>query len=699
MKHFYDNINFFFQKKLTVFLQSEAAECGLACIAMITNFYGQKIDLIGLRRLFKVSLSGLNFGDLIRISAQLGFTTRAVQLNLDELKFLSKPAILHWEMNHFVVLKRVTSKSVIIIDPAKGQVSLSIEEVSKKFTGVALELEPNESFKIRNIQNSLSIKNILHLLNDKKSVLIQVFLISFVCELLLVLNPIFFQTVIDNVITTHDINLLYTLSIVFSFVVFLQSIFKFIRNWIINYLSNLINIGLSSSFINHLINLPLEFFERRHVGDIVSRFNSVNIVKDKVSGEIILAVIDLIMSSITIFIMFFYSFSLTLIAIIIFFFYFCIRYLFISFYSLELQKTIDITAKEESTIIESIKTILSIKVFSKESFRERIWQKLFTDKINSQIKSMKYNLIFDSIGEFLMSLERIAIISVGAFIILNTKQFSVGMIIAYIALHDQFASRVASIIGKFEEFKILNLHIERISDILSTEREDDIAKISDNADFKGNFQIENLFYQYSPGEKWVLNNLNFDISTGKCIVIIGESGSGKTTLLKIMMKLINPTKGMIKIDGIDINNISTYKYRSLISSVSQEDDLLTGSVADNISFFDDKLDFENLIHASKMANIHDEITSMKMSYDTIIGESGSSLSAGQKQRILLARAIYKNPKIIFLDEATNNLDYENESEINQNLKNMNITRIIVTHRRGIINYADKILDISNKNYK
>jgi ATP-binding cassette subfamily B protein RaxB len=448
---------------------------------------------------------------------------------------------------------------------------------------------------------------------------------------------------------------------------------------------------MASNLFRHLIRLPLNYFEKRHMGDIVSRFGSLNEIKDLLSTGIVSVIVDGVMTIITLCMMLYYDVKLTLVVIVVVFLYALLRYGLYRPLKQMTEASIVHHAKENSNFMETIRAIQSVKIFQRENDRQNIWQNRYADAMNSDIKIGRWTIGFETASGLLFGIENIVVIYLAADAVMGNI-ISLGMLYAFMSYKDQFVNRMDSLISQWIEIKMLSLHLERLSDIAFTPVEStNISLNRDQNQIKGSLKVSHLSFSYSEAEPEVFSNLNFEIGSGESVAIVGPSGCGKTTLVKCLMGLFKPACGEIYID--DVNLSQQIEYRSQIAAVMQDDQLISGSISDNIAFFEPQVDSDWVVECAKLANIHNDIMAMSMNYNTLIGDMGASLSGGQKQRILLARALYRKPKILFLDEATSHLDINNESIVNKSIKNLNITRIIVAHRKETINSTDRVIHL------
>ncbi len=683
-------LKFFNSNKLPIILQTEAAECGLASLAMVVNYYGHKIDLNTIRQHHPVSLKGIGLHGLMKIADRLHFATRALRLNLDELKNLQCPAILHWDLNHFVVLKKVNSRSITIHDPARGQHTLPFEEISKHFTGVALELTPTKEFERKDEEQKARLSDFWHHITGIKRTLLQILMLSLLLQVFAIASPFFMQLVIDEVIVSHDLELLKILSLGFLCLMFIRVGVTVLRSLIIINMGTQLNIQMANNLFRHLIRLPLSYFEKRHVGDIVSRFGSMDKIKSLLTSELIAAIVDGIMLIGTLIMMFVYSPLLTMVVIAGVVIYALFRFAVYQPFRRLTEEGIVANAKEDSNFMETIRAAQSIKLFGNEAQRQSIWQNLYADALNVGIRIGKLEISYSAVNSVLFGVGNILTIYLAAQLVIS-KELSVGMIFAFMSYKGQFTGKATSLIGQIIKYKMISLHLARLGDIVLTEIEKDTSSQVFQKRIKGDLKLENISFRYTETDPYILNNINLHIKPGESVCLVGPSGCGKSTLMKVMLGLLEPTEGKILVDGVDIHQFGIRNYRDQIASVMQNDKLLSGSLSDNISFFDPLFKQEKIELCCMLAAIHDDIMDMPMGYSSLIGDMGTTLSGGQQQRVLLARALYKNPKILFLDESTAHLDVVLEKKININISKFNLTRIVIAHRPETINFAQRVI--------
>lgn len=678
------------KRKLPIIKQAQFSECGHACVAMISCYHGHDLDLLSLRAIQTPSMSGSSMLDLVSLLEKLHFSTRPIRVDIDDLKHIQCPAILHWNMNHFVVLKTVHSHYVVIHDPATGERKISWNELSTAFTGVALEIEKTDNFSIIHAKKKLTLFDLFKSVQGLKNSLVILLLLSLAIEVFTLTNPLFIQYVTDNVTSSNGFNNLYVVVIGFLILSLSHLAIEFMRSHFVVYLTNRMTEYFSSGVMHHLLRIPYDYFERRHKGDILSRFHSINEIQNKITTESINTFLDGVVIILALFIMLIYSVKLTLIVLVALSLYISLRLIAYQHHKKQTELSIIEHANVNSKFLEIIQNIMSIKLYAKEQTMFQGWKNHFIQAMNVDIKISRVNILYSMANIFLFNIEHILVIAAGALLVMH-HQFSVGMLMAFLAYRQSLVNKSSSLVQKIFDYKLISVQLERVADILMQPTEAHEGARAIDKEIKGDLKIQNLHYQYNSNSNWILNDMSLHICPGEKVVITGPSGVGKTTLLKIMLGLIAPTNGEILIDDIPISTLGAKKYRSICASVMQDDTLISGSIIDNITFMDSRIDIDRVYEVSKIAQIHQDIMKMPMNYETPIGDMGSTLSGGQKQRVLMARALYKNPKILFLDEATSHLDIETEIKINDALKKLNITQVSIAHRQESIKMADRII--------
>lgn len=682
-------------RQLPVVLQNESAECALACLTMICKFHQKDVSLAGLRRLLGSSVRGARLSNLVQMAGQLGFESRALRAELDYLRHAQTPCVLHWDLNHFVVLKRVRKDSVEIHDPAIGLRRLRLDEISRHFTGIILELSPSASFEPVAVKDSISLRALTGKVFGAKRVLLQVLVLAFVIEILALALPFHLQTVMDTVLLTGQSSLLTTLAFAFLTLIIVSSALSFARAYIISWLGASIQSQWTSNLFGHLLNLPTAFFERRSIGDLLSRFSSIHSIQSVVTGSFVEAVLDGLMATLALGILLWYSVSLTVVVAVSFLLYLSVRWIMYRSQWLVNEELLVCLARQQTEIMESIRGIQTIRLAGKRSERLSRMANMTNDAADRSMRGQRLSLVFGIISQRLSDAERVILVTAGAYLVMKGS-LSVGMLVAYLAYSFQFSSKAKSLADKLVDFRMLRLHAERISDIALEPPERNTARRRTGSPLEPHINVRNLGFRYADTEPWIFRGINIEIREGESVAIVGPSGCGKTTLIKVIMGLLEPTEGAVEVGGVDIRDVGLDAYRAMIATVMQDDILFSGSIADNISLFDESSDLDDIIEAASKAELHRDIMAMPMGYETLVGDMGSALSGGQRQRVVLARALFRKPKILFLDEATSHLDPAREKAIDLQIRREKMTRILVAHRPGTIESADRVISISDE---
>jgi ATP-binding cassette subfamily B protein RaxB len=685
-------LNFTAKQRTPVVLQTEAAECGLACLAMVAAYHGHDIDLPSLRRRHSLSMQGATLAHIMQVAAQLQLGSRPLKVELDALPRVTMPAILHWNFNHFVVLAGMRGGRLVIHDPASGERLLSLAELSPHYTGVCLELSRLEEFQPQRDRQQVSVLQLLGRLRGMRGTLAQIFCMALALEVLTILAPFFTQLVMDNAVVSADRNLITVLGIGFLMIALVQVGVTAARSWVLMVLGTRLNAQMITNLFAHLLRLPMSFFEKRHLGDLSSRFESLNAIQRTLTSSFVEALVDGLMALITLAVMFAYSGTLTAIVCVAAVLYALLRAALYRPLFYAQQEQIAHAANQQSSFLETIRGIQSVKLFNRQSQRRTMHENLLVRNFNAEIRTERLDILYRGVNGVLFGVENIAVIWIAALLVLDSK-FTIGMLFAFISFKTTFVARIGAFTDKAIELKMLGLHAERVADIALAEPEP--ANTSEIAPtLAADIEVRNVTFRYSNFSAPVLHNVSFQIAAGESVAIVGPSGCGKTTLLKLILGLLNPTEGEILIGGVNIAHLAP-AHLDLIGAVMQEDKLFAGSIADNICFFDANSDQARIEECARLAVIHDDIASMPMGYNTLIGDMGDALSGGQKQRVLLARALYKQPKILALDEATSHLDVNCERGVNEAVRSLSLTRISIAHRPETIAMADRIIALPN----
>ena len=686
-----DRLAFGWGVRLPLVLQTEAAECGLACLAMVAGYYGGPSEMVDLRRRLSVSLKGVNLKDLVGMAERVGFASRPVRLELDELPLLKTPCILHWNLNHFVVLKRAGRDGIEIHDPAAGACRLSLALASRHFTGVALELMPIGGFEQAVAVPRIRLRSVLGRIVGLRGSLCQVFVLALAIEVFAVASPLFLQWVVDHALIAADRDLLLVLALGFGLLMLLRTAVTAMRGWVLMVLGASLAVQGRSNLFTHLVDLPAAYFEARHLGDVMSRFRSQDTILEAITIDAVEAVLDGLFVIVTLAIMFLFAPGLAMVVLAGAVLYGLVRWAGYLPLRRASQEAIVWESRRDSHFLETLRGIKAIKLANGQETRRAHWLNLLVETVNRQLSMQKLGVLFRSMNMLVIGTLTILVVWLGAHRVLDSAM-SIGMLFAFIAYKDQFLTRVSDLIDRAVDLTMLRLHAERLADIALTAPE----PRTPSGETRNNrapvaLEARNLRFRYGDNEAWVLDGVSFVARPGETLAIVGTSGCGKTTLLKILASLLEPVSGEVLVNGEPLARLGLARWRSLIGVVMQDDQLFAGSLADNISFFAESPDLQLIEECARQAALHEQILAMPMGYHSLVGDMGTILSGGQKQRVLIARALYRRPALLLLDEATSHLDLANEEVVNTAIRALPLTRIIVAHRPETIRLADRII--------
>lgn len=690
-----DKLHLFRWNKLPVILQAEAAECGIACLAMVAGYYGYQTSLTELRRKFSVSLKGVNLKSLSVAADMLGLSARGLRCELEDLRQLKAPCILHWGLNHFVVLKKATRKNVTIHDPARGKRVLPLAEVSKHFTGVALELTPTPDFEKKEDKERVRITDLWSKMTGFIPIILQIIAITVILQVFAILSPLVNQLVVDEAIAKGDVNFLKVIIMGFALLLLVRTAIGVLRSYISMYFGTLLNFQMRSNMLRHVMRLESEFFEKRHIGDIMSRMGSLKPVQNLFTSAFVTVLLDGIMAVVTLIVMFLYSPLLAGVVIGVVVLSFISRLATFPYVIRVQEEQIQKDADLQTISLETIRGARAIKIFGREQERHAHWQNSYADSVNVGLRLQRFGIGSGAANGIVFGLLELGIYYLGAMLVIN-QSLTLGMFFAFQSYRGQFSGRINSLIGLYFSFRTVGLHLERLADIVYADQEMGVdAPLMVGKKLTGKIDVQKLRFRYGDNEPWVLDRVDFKIKPGDRVALTGPSGGGKTTLLKQLIGLHKPVEGEILYDGRPLSATGVRAIRNQIGVVMQDDRLMSGSLYDNISFFDPEMDQERVENCAKAAFVFEDIMAMPMGFQSLVGDMGSILSGGQKQRVLLARALYNNPRILFLDEGTANLDAKSEKNIVNLLAKIPITQVIVAHRPAAIATCNRIFHVEN----
>lgn len=679
---------------LPLILQSEVSECGLACLAMIASYHGKRVDIASLRNRFQVSAAGASVKHLLEEARGLALQGRALKLELADIHRLALPVVLHWDMDHFVVLKRVGRRRITIHDPAIGLRHYRPAELNYHFTGIAIELTPQTSFTREDLRASLSLRQLLPRSRAFYQSMQQIFVLSFLLQLLSLLSPLYLQLVIDQGIGRNDMDLIPLLACLFLIVVISKTLASYFRGLLSLQLSNTLGFQLLSNGFAHLLQLSLGFFERREMGDIVSRFSALENIKQLVTQELITVVVDGLFSTATLVLLFLYSPLLAWVALGFMAAFALVRSLSIASEKRRRQDALVSGARQHTRFMENIRAITTIKNYGLEQQRVSDWQGAYAESVNANYHLGRFQLGLGTLQGLLFGLDNLLTIYLGATLV-GAGAFTVGQLMSFIFLKQHFTSAITAMLPKLAELRLMKLELERVADFCLEKPEFPVTEAGlRQRRPDGAIRLRNLSFRYSATEPLLFDRLNLAIAPGSSTAILGQSGCGKSTLLKLLLGLERPLSGDVLIDGMPLPEFGIANLRGHVAAIMHNEGLLAGDLAYNIRLDSTSLDLSRLEEACERAGILGLINALPLGFSTRVGEMGSVFSAGQIQRLLLARAYYRQPQILVLDEALSHLGREAEREVFQSIIDSGTTVILVTHNVELARLASNIINLS-----
>ena len=698
--------------KFPHYTQLDAMDCGPACLRIVAKHYGKTYSLQNLREKSRITREGVSLLGISDAAEEIGMRTIGVSITFEQLqKEAVLPCIVHWGQNHFVVVYKISKKgdTIYISDPAEGLLKYTKNEFLNKWLstkkngeekGIALLLDPTPDFYETedDKQDKTKFKYLFSYLKPHKKLVIQLFLGLLTGSLLQLIFPFLTQSVVDFGISNQNIGFIYLVFIAQITLYIGKTAVDFIRSWILLHISTRVNIALISDFLIKLMKLPISFFDKKMTGDILQRINDHTRIENfltSTSLSIIFALVNLIVFGL---VLLFYSIKIFIIFLVGSFLYGLWIWFFMKKRRVLDYKRFSQLSDNQSNVIQLITGMQEIKLHNAERQKRWEWERIQARLFKINVKSLALNQ-YQQVGSvFLNETKNIFISFVAATSVIH-GDMTLGMMLAVQYIIGQLNSPVEQMINFMRSAQDAKISLERLGEIhlKDDEEKPDDTKISELPEKRDIF-IKKVFFSYS-GSKYdyVLKNINLKIPDKKITAIVGTSGSGKTTLLKLLLGFYPPGKGEITVGNIRLRNLNIKTWRNKCGTVMQDGFIFSDSIAKNIAVSDETVDKEKLLHAVKIANIQDFIESLPLSYNTKIGQQGIGLSQGQKQRILIARAVYKNPEFIFFDEATNALDANNEKIIMDNLEHFfkGKTAIVVAHRLSTVKNADKIVVLEN----
>lgn len=699
-------------KPFVYYRQPDQMDCGPTCLRMIAKYYGKNFSLQRLRYISGINREGVTLLGLSEAAEKVGFRTTGAQIDIEQLREIELPAIAHWNHNHFVVLYKIKTRGsqkgrcfYYVSDPSKGRIKYTQEEFARGWAtgtgedrnnGILLMLSPTPDFYItegdKNVDLNLSY--LLKYLYRYKQLIVQLFVGLGVGSLLQLVLPFLTQSVVDIGINTRNLNFIYIILIAQTMLFIGRMSVDFIRSWILLHISTRINISILTDFLIKLMKLPMSFFDSKMTGDILQRMSDQKRIENFLTGSTLTVVFSLFNLIVFGVVLAYYNVSIFIIFIVSSVLYSLWVILFLRKRRTLDFKRFDISSKNQSSIVQLINGMQEIKLNNCEQQKRWEWERLQAGLFRFNIKSLKLSQ-YQQAGTFFINEGKNIVITFLVAKSVIDGQLTLGAMMAVQYIIGQLNSPIEQLLGFIQQLQDAKISLERLNEIREMDDEEPVGKtFIKELPFDKGISLHNLTFTYpGAGNEPVLSKIDLNIPEGKTTAIVGMSGSGKTTILKLLLRFYEPGKGDIKVGNSYLNQISFRYWRSLCGVVMQDGFIFSDSIAKNIAAGDEYPDLKKLKHAIEMANITDFIENLPLGLNTKIGVEGNGISQGQRQRILIARAIYKDPSYIFFDEATNALDAINEKVIMENLEGFfkGRTVVVVAHRLSTVKNADHIV--------
>jgi ABC-type bacteriocin/lantibiotic exporter with double-glycine peptidase domain len=657
---------------------------------MILNYYGRATSVSEVQERCGVGRDGLSALAIVKAARQYGLRVRAVSLKKNDARFVTLPAIVHWEFNHFVVVDRWSAGHVDIVDPAIGRRRLTTEEFDEGFTGILLMLEPGAQFERQSSSRRFSLWTYLRSLPHMYSIIAQVIGISLLLQILGLGAPLLTSVVVDYIIPSKASDLLVLLGTGMLFLILTQGVMKLLRSALLIYLQTRLDAQMMLNFFDHLLSLPYRFFQLRLNGDLLARVESNAAIRDILTSQMLSTLLDSCSVVVYLIILIVQSRLIAGAAVAVGAFQVGLLLLTAPIIRRLTMRDLVAQGKTQGYLNEVLSGIASVKAAGAEQRTLARWTNLFFDEMNI---SVRRNYLLSGVSvvfETLQFLAPLLLLWIGATQVISGTM-STGTMLALNTLAVSFLVPLSSLAASGQNLQVARAHFDRIADVLGSEPEQDTQQAYTPPQLSGRIELKDVTFQYDPNTPPILNNVSIHIQPGQKVALVGKTGSGKSTLGKLLIGLITPTSGDILFDGIALQKLNYQEVRRQFGVVLQDVFIFSGSVRENISFNDPQMDMARIVSAAQAAAIHDDIQKMPMGYETLLSEGGSVFSGGQRQRLALARALANHPALLLLDEATSALDVTTERAVEQNLQRLSCTQLVIAHRLSTVRNADLIL--------
>jgi ABC-type bacteriocin/lantibiotic exporter with double-glycine peptidase domain len=677
------------RRRVPVVRGHQWSDCGAACLAMTLQYYGREVRLSEVRDVTGVDRDGVDALSILRAAEWYGLRGRGIRLEVEDLDYLQPGAILHWELNHFVVLDRIRRRGVDICDPAHGRRFIPMEKFRRSFTGVALILEPTESFEPGAAEGNRLTAYMKKLLGQRH-LIGRIVITSILLRLFALALPILTGLVVDRVVPRSDHHFLLVIGAGLGAMVVFQLLASLIRAHLLLQLRTNLDSRMTLGFVDYLVSLPYEFFQRRPAGDLMMRVNSNATIREILTSNTLSALLDGSMAVIYLVLIMVASWSLGLLVLGIGVLQVAVYLGFRGKYRELMAQNLEAQARSQAYLVQLVGGIETLKTAGAEHRAVEHWSNLFVSELNVSLQRGRLAAVVDSLMGALQTAGPLVVLGYGALLVMD-GQLSLGFMLALSALATGFLRPLTELVNAALQLQLLGGYVERIDDVMSTEPEEDRSTVTRAPAFTGAIKVDEVTFRYGPQAPPAVREVSLTIRPGQTVALVGRSGSGKSTLAKLLLGLYRPDDGRILYDDRDLRELGVLSVRRQLGIVPQHPYIFGASIRDNIALTDPSLSLDRVVEAARLACIHRDIVGMPMGYETVVSDGGASLSGGQRQRLALARALVHRPSILLLDEATSSLDTETELAVMKNLASLSSTRVVIAHRLSTIINADVIV--------
>lgn len=680
----------FERRKTPVVLQSEAMECGLACLSMAMATFGRNLDLPVLREKHPVSLRGMSVGRMIDVADAEGFLLTAYESGPLDLAPLKLPGILHWKGQHFVVLTSYQAgKSVTIHDPAVGIRHLTWSQFVESFSGVACELEPLASMKPEVKKSRLSILSFVKQTYGYGGMLAKMLLLALLAEGLALVSPLLLQTVVDEVIPVRDDRLLWALAAGFAGLAIIKAGLGLVRSWLSMALTGMLALTMKQMTFRHMLRLPLNWFEKRGIGTVTARFNSLDNIRNVLTENVLMTLVDTLIAVVMIVVLLVYEWRLALLTIGFAAVSFGVTIFMYKRYAVAASEGVVADAEENRALVEAVTSMPAVKMFGQETRQLQGFRRTVMASTNRMLDMMRVRAWHGSILGVIGALSDVAVVATSAYLVLSGS-ISLGLMFGFYAYRQILSDKLNGLSSSYFQFRVLSVYTNNVADVLlSAPEPDNHRALAVSA--RPALEFRNVSFTYDEADAPTVSHFSLRVAPGEIVGITGRSGGGKSTLIKLLTGSLEPQEGQVCLDEASIAGVPPKVIREHMAVVLQSDHLFTGTLLDNVTMFDPHPDMPRVHQAIEDAALSTEVGSMPAGLSTYILGHAPTLSGGQRQRLMLARAFYKNAAVLVLDEATSALDVASEVHICEAIRKKGLTTLLVAHRQETLARCDRIV--------